>query len=150
MKRVVALLVAVLLLGGVIFASCGQTLASMSNTAPANTAVSTEEAAPKAEYRKIDAADAKEMMESNPDAIILDVRTQQEFDEKHIDGAVLIPDTELKDRAAAELPDKEAVILIYCRSGNRSRSAANALLEMGYSNVYDFGGINDWPYETVS
>jgi rhodanese-related sulfurtransferase len=80
---------------------------------------------------------------------LLDVRTSEEYKEKRIEGAVLIPDYEINDRAAAALPDKDAAILIYCRSGRRSASVAHELIEMGYTNVYDFGGINDWPYETV-
>lgn len=97
-------------------------------------------------YTKITAEDAKAMMEDKS-AVILDVRTEEEFAEAHIEGAVLIPDTELGKRAITELPDKKAVILIYCRSGRRSELAANELIGLGYRNVYDFGGIIDWPYE---
>jgi len=88
------------------------------------------------------------MDEGNP-FILLDVRTDEEFAEKRIDGAILIPDYEIEDRVLTELPDREALILIYCRSGNRSASAARKMIDMGYTNVYDFGGINDWPYDTV-
>jgi len=101
-------------------------------------------------YRKINAAEAKQMMDGGGDFILLDVRTDEEFLEKRIAGAVLIPDYEIAERALAELPDKDARILVYCRSGRRSALAAQDLLDLGYTNVYDFGGIIDWPYETVS
>jgi len=101
-------------------------------------------------YRKISAAEAREIMESAKDYILLDVRTEPEFSEQRIEGAILIPDFEIADRAESELPDKDALILIYCRSGRRSANAANELLGMGYTNVYDFGGILDWDYETIN
>ena len=101
-------------------------------------------------YRRITAEEAHEMMAQSASYVLLDVRTEEEYREKRIDGATLIPNDEIKSRAAAELPDKGQLILIYCRSGNRSASAAKALVELGYSNVYDFGGIGDWLYGTVS
>lgn len=103
-----------------------------------------------AEYRKIKPEQAKDMLDSGDPIILLDVRTIEEFDGLHIDGAVVIPDNEIAQRAPAELDDKNATILIYCRSGRRSALAAKALVDMGYTSVYDFGGIQDWPYETVS
>ena len=102
-----------------------------------------------AEYRKISAAQAHAMMAESADYILLDVRTPDEFREKRIEGAVLIPHNEIAARAEKELPDKSAVILVYCRSGGRSQSAARELLRLGYVNVNDFGGITDWPYETT-
>ena len=104
----------------------------------------------KAVYQKITAEQAKAKMDEGKPFILLDVRTDEEFKEKRIDGAILIPDYEIKSRASTELPDKNALILIYCRSGRRSALAANELIEQGYTNVYDFGGIIDWPYDTVS
>ena len=101
-------------------------------------------------WQTITAMEAHRMMEESDSYILLDVRTEAEFREKRIDGAVMIPSTEIKLRAEAELRDKNVVILVYCRSGRRSAVAAAALAELGYSNVYDFGGILDWPYETVS
>jgi len=101
-------------------------------------------------YKKISAEDAYRIMQNTNDYILLDVRTDEEFMEKHIEGAVLIPDNEIGIRSEIELPDKDALILVYCRSGRRSANAANELIEMGYTNVYDFGGINDWPYDTLS
>ncbi len=104
----------------------------------------------KAEYHKITADEAKQMLDNNPDSILLDVRTEEEFKAQRIDGAILIPDYEIEERAKAEFPDKDALILIYCRSGNRSKTAANILVSMGYTNIYDFGGITLYPYETIS
>ena len=101
-------------------------------------------------YRKITMEEAKQMMEAAEPFILLDVRTEEEFKKQHIEGAHLIPLNALAERADAELPDKEAIILVYCQSGGRSANAAHALFEMGYTNVHDFGGIIDWPYETVS
>lgn len=102
-----------------------------------------------AEYRRISAVDAKERIDSGDDLIILDVRTQSEYDAGHIPGAILIPNETISDTPPAALPDKDAEILIYCRSGNRSEQAARKLVAMGYTNVYDFGGIIDWGYETT-
>ena len=104
----------------------------------------------KSEYRKISAVEARKMMQESKDYILLDVRTESEYREKHIQGAVLIPDNEIKARAEKELPDKNAVILVYCRSGRRSASASKILAGLGYINIYDFGGITGWSFETVS
>ena len=102
-------------------------------------------------YQKITPQQAKARM-AEPGVIVLDVRMQQEYDTGHIANAVLLPLPliEASDAAVAKaLPDKDAEILVYCRSGRRSAIAANALINMGYTNVLDFGGINDWPYEVV-
>ena len=102
-------------------------------------------------YQKITPQQAKARM-AEPGVIVLDVRMQQEYDAGHIANAVLLPLPliEAGDTAVAKaLPDKDAEILVYCRSGRRSAIAANALINMGYTNVLDFGGINDWPYEVV-
>jgi phage shock protein E len=103
----------------------------------------------KAVYRKISAQEAKKMMEETEDYILVDVRTEQEFNAGHIEGALLIPDYEIKGTEVKELPDKDALILLYCRSGRRSAEAAHRMIQMGYTNLYDFGGIIDWPYEIV-
>ncbi len=113
-------------------------------------AASTPTVAPEQILQKIDAQQAKEMMDSSSDLILLDVRTQEEYDEGHIEGALLIPDYEISDKAGELLTDKEATILIYCRSGRRSALAAQTLSDLGYSTVYDFGGIIDWPYEVIT
>jgi len=98
-------------------------------------------------YHKISAQEAKEIMESQ-DVIIVDVRTQAEYNEGYIENAILIPNESISE-APRELPDKNAIILVYCRSGNRSKQAADKLVALGYTNIYDFGGIIDWPYEIV-
>ena len=100
-------------------------------------------------YEQITPAKAKEIMDERDAYVILDVRTQEEFDEAHIDGAILIPDYEIADKAEGVLEDKNQLILVYCRSGRRSKLAAAALVKLGYTNVKEFGGIIDWPYETV-
>lgn len=97
-------------------------------------------------YETISQEKAKEIMDSGKKYTLLDVRTQQEYDEKHIAGAYLIPDYEIESRAEKELPDKDALILVYCRSGSRSKKASQKLAELGYTNVKDFGGINTWRY----
>ena len=99
-------------------------------------------------YKQITAEAAKKIMDSGEACIILDVREQDEFDAGHIPGAVLLPvGTITADTAAAVIPEKDSVVLVYCRSGNRSKTASAALVELGYTEVYEFGGINTWPYE---
>ena len=98
-------------------------------------------------YQRISAAEAMVMMDRYDELIILDVRTEEEFSEGHIPGAILIPDYELAERAETELPNKDQLILVYCRSGRRSKTAAEMLVGMGYTNVKDFGGIIDWEYD---
>ncbi|MBE0601680.1 MAG: rhodanese-like domain-containing protein [Firmicutes bacterium] len=100
-------------------------------------------------YHKISAQEAKQVMDSEENVIILDVREQYEFDAGHIPNATLLPVGSIRALAAEQLPDKNQKILVYCRSGNRSRSAANDLVALGYTQVYDFGGIIDWPYDVV-
>ena len=95
-----------------------------------------------------DAAKAKQLMETEQNYVILDVRTDSEFSEGHIPGAMLIPDYEIEEKAESMLKDKDQLILVYCRSGNRSKGAAETLAKLGYTNVVEFGGIIDWPYET--
>ncbi|TGY44573.1 rhodanese-like domain-containing protein [Clostridium sartagoforme] len=97
---------------------------------------------------RITSEEAKEEMNNN-DVIILDVRTEEEYNSGHIENSVLIPIDDLEYKAEEVLTNKEQKILVYCRSGNRSKKAADLLVEMGYTNVYNFGGIKDWPYEIV-
>ncbi|MCL2215542.1 MAG: rhodanese-like domain-containing protein [Defluviitaleaceae bacterium] len=97
--------------------------------------------------RTISASQAREIMKNNPGAIILDVRTPQEFATGRIRGARSLPDYSVLDGAKKMIPNLNALILVYCRSGMRSRSAMYDLLSLGYTNVYDFGGILNWPYE---
>lgn len=103
----------------------------------------------KAMYEQITPEEAKSIMDSSEDVVILDAREQNEYDEGHIANAILLPYTEIEDKAEELLPDKEAVILVYCRSGRRSKIAAESLAELGYTNVKEFGGIIDWKYEIV-
>ena len=126
MKKLVFLLLAVMML-----TACGQ------DTEKDQGAV----------YVNITAEEAKRIMDTEECYIILDVRTQEEYDQGHIPGAILIPDTEIKAKAEDVLTDKDQLILVYCRSGRRSKIAAEALVELGYTNIKEFGGIIDWPYE---
>ena len=98
----------------------------------------------------ITAEEAKKIMDTESEYVVLDVRTEEEFAQGHIPGAMLIPDYEIREEAESSLPDKDALILVYCRSGRRSKNAAQILLELGYTNIREFGGILDWPYETVT
>lgn len=101
-------------------------------------------------YQQITQEEAKEMMDTQ-EVIILDVREQDEYDSGHIPGAVLLPVGSIDEDTAAEvIPEKDSTVLVYCRSGNRSKTASSALAELGYTNIYEFGGINTWPYETES
>ena len=102
-----------------------------------------------ATYAQISGAEAKAIMDSESGYIIIDARTQEEYDEGHIPGAIMIPEYEIADLAEKELPDKDQLILVYCRSGRRSKIAAEELVKLGYTNVKEFGGIIDWEYEIV-
>ena len=95
----------------------------------------------------ITAEEAKKIMDSREGYIILDVREQEEYDKGHVPGAILIPYMQIEEKAKGMLPDKNQLILVYCRSGRRSKIAAEALVELGYTNIKEFGGIIDWPYE---
>ena len=124
MKRIIPFLLALFLLTG-----CGGTDADGS-------------------YQQISQEEAKEMMDSQ-EVIILDVREQDEYDGGRIPGAVLLPVGTIDETTAAEvIPEKDSTVLVYCRSGNRSKTASSTLADLGYTNIYEFGGINTWPYET--
>mgnify|MGYP003292261250 FL=1 len=126
MKNLLFLLLAVMLL-----TACGQA----------------KENGQEAAYMNITAEEAKQIMESREGYIILDARTQEEYDQGHIPGAIVISHEEIAEKAEDVLTDKEQLILVYCRSGRRSKIAAEALVELGYTNIKEFGGIIDWPYE---
>ena len=99
-------------------------------------------------YIQITASEAKKMMDEREELLILDVREQSEYNEGHIPGAVLLPvGTISEETASAVIENKDTVVLVYCRSGNRSKTAAQALADLGYTQIYEFGGIRDWPYE---
>ena len=100
-------------------------------------------------YEQISGAEAKALMDSESDYIVIDARTQSEYDDGHIPGAILIPEYEIAERAERELPNKKQLILVYCRSGRRSKIAAEELVKLGYTNVKEFGGIIDWEYDIV-
>ena len=135
MKKIAALLLAVLCFS---FWGCGEK--AQREDEGETTAVT---------YVQISAEEAKNIMDTEKDYVIIDARTQEEFDEGHIEGAILIPEYEIAQRAEKELSDKEQLILVYCRSGRRSKIASQALADLGYTNVREFGGIIDWKYETV-
>ena len=126
MKRIIPFLIALLLLAG-----CG--------------AKSSE-----ATYRQITMEEAVTMMEEESGYIILDVRTAQEYSEKHIPGAINVANESIGTEDIPELPDKDQLILVYCRSGNRSKQASEKLMKLGYTNIVEIGGINSWPGETVT
>ena len=98
-------------------------------------------------YMNITAEQAKKIMDSEENYIILDTRTQEEYDEGHIPGAIVIPYDEITEKAESKLLDKNQLILVYCRSGRRSKLAAAELVKLGYTNIREFGGIIDWLYE---
>lgn len=139
--RILSVAFAALLLSG-----CAAPQAAPAASAPPEATVT----AATAQYRKITAEEAKARMDSGDEILVLDVRTQEEYDAGHIAGAVLLPNETIVDTMPDSLPDLNAEILIYCRSGNRSAQAAKKLAAMGYTNVYDFGGILDWPYDVVT
>ena len=101
-------------------------------------------------YRQITMQEAVEMMEKEENYIILDVRTHEEFAAGHIPGAIVVPNETIGTEEIAQLPDKDQLIMVYCRSGNRSKQASDKLVKLGYTNIIEFGGINSWPGETVS
>jgi len=100
-------------------------------------------------YEQITAIDAKKIMDEQKDYVILDVRTQSEYDASHIENAMLLPLDDIDEEATDILPDKDQLLLVYCRSGVRSKEAALQLAELGYTNIKEFGGIIDWPYDVV-
>ncbi|MDD3921579.1 MAG: rhodanese-like domain-containing protein [Eubacteriales bacterium] len=153
MRKKHCLLIVLLLWLLPVLAACSSTQKELGAppTEPQSTTKAEEASAtPKGEAVLITAEEAKAIMDNETGYIILDVRTQEEFNTAHIPGAVLIPDDELEARAEMELPDKAQQLLLYCRTGRRSAAAAKLLISMGYTNVKDFGGITTWPYETVA
>ena len=130
-----------------LLAACSMANSSDSSQTPA---ASEPQNAGEEAYHKITAEEAKNMIEATDDIIIVDVRTAEEYTEKHIPNAILVPNETIANEASVKLPDQGATLVIYCRTGVRSKQAADKLVEMGYTNVYDMGGIADWPYETES
>ena len=126
MKRIIPILMALLLLSGCATQSAKKT------------------------YRQITMEEAVTMLEEETGYIILDVRTAEEYSEKHIPGAINIANESIGTKDIPELPDKDQLILVYCRSGNRSKQASEKLVKLGYTNIVEIGGINSWPGETVA
>ena len=127
MKKILLVMLAMLLL-----TACGQTTENKQE----------------AVYMNITAQEANEIMDTQTGYIILDTRTQEEYDTGHIPGAIVLPYDEVLEKAEGILKDKDQLILVYCRSGRRSKLAAEDLVKLGYTNIREFGGIIDWPYET--
>ena len=100
-------------------------------------------------YEQITQAEAKRIMDTRTDYVLLDTRTDEEFAQGHIEGAIMIPEYEIADKAESVIPDKDTLVLVYCRSGRRSKIASMLLVELGSTNVKEFGGIIDWEYEIV-
>ena len=129
-----------IVLAAVLLTACGQ---NREETKPTEETPNTQEAV----YMNITAQEAKEIMDREEGYVILDTRAQEEYDEGHIPGAILIPHDEILQKAESLLTDKDQLILVYCRSGRRSKLAAKDLVKLGYTNIKEFGGIIDWPYE---
>ncbi len=145
MKKILCIISAILC---IFLTACGDaTSIGIIGGADGPTSIIIAEKGEKAMYEQITPIDAKKIMDSGEEHIILDTREQDEFDEGHIDGAIQIPYTEIENKAEEMLPDKDAQILVYCRSGRRSKIASESLAKLGYTNVKEFGGIIDWPYE---
>jgi rhodanese-related sulfurtransferase len=100
-----------------------------------------------AAFQQISQEEAKTIMSTNQNAVVLDVRTQEEYETGYIPGAILIPHDKIEEQAAEKLPNKDQLILVYCQRGNRSKTASKTLEKLGYTRIREFGGINDWPYE---
>lgn len=139
MKKIASILLIAILL------TAGCSVQTQVTTVPPNPT----ETVVKAAYIKISAQEAKAMMDTEEDVIIVDVRTPDEYSQGHIPDAILIPVAQIRSLAPELLPDLDQTILVYCRSGNRSETGAKTLIDMGYSKVFDFGGIQDWPFDIV-
>lgn len=126
---------------------CFGAAAGSNGNGNSNGSNATNDSSNSSSYQQVDAETAKELMDTEDDYVILDARTQAEYDEAHIPGAILIPHDTVTTAAEDALPDKDQLILVYCRSGNRSKQASQTLVDLGYTNVVEFGGINSWPYE---
>ena len=147
MRKILCIISAILC---IFLTACGDaTSIGIIGGADGPTSIIIAEKGEKAMYQQITAEEAKKIVDSGEEHIILDTREQDEFNEGHIPGAILIPYTEIENKAEEMLPDKDAQILVYCRSGRRSKIASESLAKLGYTNVKEFGGIIEWPYEVV-
>lgn len=145
MKRVICAILSVICIS---LSACGKDI-NIIGGSDGPTQITVSEKGEKTMYEQITQEEAKRIMDLENDFIILDVREQDEFDEGHIPDAILIPYTEIDEKAENILPDKDKLLLVYCRSGRRSKIAAEALSGLGYTNVKEFGGIIDWKYDIV-
>ena len=144
MRKILCIISAVLC---IFLTACGDaTSIGIIGGADGPTAILVSEKGEKTMYQQITSEEANKIMDSGEEHIILDTREQDEFDEGHIPGAILIPYTEIENKAEEMLPDKDAQILVYCRSGRRSKIASESLSKLGYTNVKEFGGIIDWTW----
>ena len=144
MKKILCIISAVLC---IFLTACGDaTSIGIIGGADGPTSIIIAEKGEKTMYEQITPGEAKKIMDSGEEYIILDTREQDEFDEGHIPGAILIPYTEIENKAEEMLPDKDKLILVYCRSGRRSKIASESLAKLGYTNVKEFGGIIDWTW----
>ena len=145
MKKILCIISAILC---IFLTACGNDSSiGIIGGADGPTSIIVAEKGEKTMYQQITTEEAKKIMDSGKEHIILDTREQDEFDEGHIPGAILIPYTEIESKAEEMLPDKDKLILVYCRSGRRSKIASESLAKLGYTDVKEFGGIIDWPYE---
>ena len=144
MRKILCIATAILC---IFLTSCNSASIGIIGGADGPTSIIVADKGEKAMYEQITPEDAKAIMDSGEEHIILDTRELDEYDQGHIPGSILIPYTEIENKAEEMLPDKDAQILVYCRSGRRSKIAAESLSKLGYTNVKEFGGIIDWPYE---
>ncbi|MEG0751750.1 MAG: rhodanese-like domain-containing protein [Oscillospiraceae bacterium] len=133
-----------------LFCACSSNTAQPHVDAPSSGGEQQTSGTTGAQYHKITSAAAKKYLDGGAELTLVDVRTNEEFAEGHIEGAINIPNEDIADSAPAALPETDSLILVYCRSGKRSRQAAEKLVALGYSEVYDFGGINSWSYGVVT
>ena len=146
--RMTAALAAILMLTA-LFGCSAKTDTADKTEAPTQTATQAQTQAEQAGYKQISTDEAAELIKTERDCIILDVRRQDEFDSGHIPGAICVPNESIGTSDIPELPDKSQLILVYCRSGRRSKEASQKLADMGYTNITEFGGIIDWKGEIV-
>ena len=145
MKKILCI---ILILMCIVLTACGNAKSiGIIGGADGPTSIIIDDKGGNAMYETITAEDAKKIMDSGEEIIILDVREQDEYDEGHIAGSILIPYTEIENKAEEMLTDKEKQVLVYCRSGRRSKIAAESLAKLGYTNIKEFGGIMDWQYD---
>lgn len=148
MKKKMITIILTLLCGGI--TACGSVANNGTQTVSKSSDSTQNDSSKVLSSSKIKPEEAKKRLESEKGIILLDVRTQEEYIEKHIPESMLIPVEEIEKEARTKLTDKNSIIFVYCRSGKRSAIAVEALVKMGYTRIFDLGGIINWPYETES